>query len=77
MSSNPIDLDDLVRQEQAAEILRVRPSTLESWRSTGKGPAYFKVGKTVLYSKNTLLLYLTNTPTVPSPARDRRLVRTS
>ena len=34
----------------AAEILGLRPGTLEVWRSRGRGPRYAKIGRRVFYN---------------------------
>lgn len=38
-----------LRTPEAAALLRLSPRTLEKHRTTGTGPAYRKVGGTVLY----------------------------
>lgn len=35
--------------------LGIPVSTLSTWRTTGKGPAFVKIGKTVMYPKETVL----------------------
>lgn len=44
--------------EEAADVLRVRVSTLSQWRWLGRGPRYRKVGGRVLYTENDLQEYL-------------------
>ena len=39
----------LLNNAQTAELIGVRPNTLEIWRIQGKGPAYRKVGRLVRY----------------------------
>lgn len=39
-----------VKTVQAADILGLRPGTLEVWRSKGRGPRYLKIGKNVFYN---------------------------
>lgn len=39
----------LLNTVQAAEILGVRPNTLEIWRCHHQGPKYKKLGRRVLY----------------------------
>ena len=34
---------------EAAEILGLKPNTMEIWRSHGRGPNYKKIGRKVLY----------------------------
>jgi hypothetical protein len=45
--------NDLMPQSEAAADLGVKPSTLAAWRSTGKGPDYWKWGREVYYSQST------------------------
>lgn len=42
----------------AAEILGVRPNTLERWRWQGVGPSYRKFGKLVRYDERDLSAYV-------------------
>jgi len=39
----------LVNTKQAAEILGLKPNTLEIWRCHNKGPKYKKLGRRILY----------------------------
>ena len=39
---------------EAAKYLRLRPATLERWRSVGGGPTYRKLGGRVVYAKREL-----------------------
>lgn len=39
--SNP---DDLLDNEQTADLLGIKPNTLEIWRTKGRGPAFIKLG---------------------------------
>ena len=39
----------LLNQDQAAEVLAVRPRTLETWRCRGGGPPFVRVGRGVRY----------------------------
>jgi excisionase family DNA binding protein len=48
----------LVNQKQAAQFLGLSPRTLESWRLTGNGPAYIKVGRRVRYRRSDLEAWL-------------------
>ena len=47
-------LPQMLTTEQAAFYLNLRPSTLHTWRSLGRGPAYQKFGRAVRYSIETL-----------------------
>jgi len=40
--------------EEAADYLRLKPSTLEAWRAKGKGPAYSTLGSRVIYTQSDL-----------------------
>lgn len=44
----------LVNTKQAAEILGLRPNTLEIWRCHKKGPKYVKLGRRILYDLGDL-----------------------
>jgi len=48
------EMDELLSTDQAAEILRVSPRTLEKFRVQGSGPKFFKIGRLVYYSTETL-----------------------
>lgn len=39
-----IDLGDLLTNEQTADLLGIRPNTLEVWRCNAKGPPFIKLG---------------------------------
>ena len=39
---------------EAATYLRLRPSTLERWRSVGGGPTFRKLGGRVVYAQSEL-----------------------
>lgn len=42
--STTVHLDDLLTSKQTAALLRIKPNTLEIWRSKGKGPEFIKLG---------------------------------
>ncbi len=47
--------DELLQPEQAGIYLGGVPTTtLQWWRTVGRGPAYLKIGRRVLYRKSTL-----------------------
>jgi excisionase family DNA binding protein len=48
------DLDYLMKQKEAAELLGVSGRTLEGWRLHGGGPLYVKVGRSVRYRLSDL-----------------------
>ena len=45
---------ELLNTEQAAKRLRISPRTLEKFRVKGAGPKFFKIGRLVFYSDETL-----------------------
>jgi hypothetical protein len=45
---------EMLTTREAAEFLRIKPSTLITWRFRGKGPPYRKHGGKVLYSVDDL-----------------------
>lgn len=50
---------DLITTAEAAQFFRHRNrSTLDHWRSTGTGPAYYKVGRLVFYRRSDLSAYV-------------------
>lgn len=44
MTNGPLRTPD-----EAAEILRTPATTLQWWRTTGRGPKYVKIGRRVFY----------------------------
>ena len=46
--------DRLLTTREAAELLRVKESTLEQWRWNGKGPQFVKLGRCVRYRQADL-----------------------
>lgn len=55
---------ELMDETQAGEYLGgsenpLSPRTLQRWRLEGRGPKYFKVGRLVRYSTETLNEYIT------------------
>ncbi len=47
-------LDGFVSQEVAALEVYQKPQTLAQWRSQGKGPPWFKIGRGCFYTRRTL-----------------------
>jgi predicted DNA-binding transcriptional regulator AlpA len=43
---------------EAAELLGLKPNTLEIWRWKGCGPTYRKVGRLVRYAESDVLAWL-------------------
>lgn len=42
---------ELLTTEEAAAVLRVAERTLRTWRQTGEGPRFVKVGQRVTYNR--------------------------
>ena len=51
-------MNHLLSREEAATLLRVPQKTLATWAHLGRGPAYYRVGKRVLYRESELLAWL-------------------
>jgi hypothetical protein len=54
MSESPAVLHELFTTPEAADHLRLRPKTLENWRSAGVGPGYLRLGGRVAYPRGEL-----------------------
>ncbi|HMM40117.1 MAG TPA: helix-turn-helix domain-containing protein [Desulfovibrio sp.] len=50
----PIYPTQKLTTEEAAAYLRLQPGTLEVWRCRGRGPAYQKLGRRVVYDRADL-----------------------
>ena len=57
----------LVNSEAAAALIRVKPSTLASWRHFGKGPKFHKVGRSAYYRVSDIETWLDEQCVVPIP----------
>lgn len=44
--ADTIGTNELLNNEQTAELLGIKSNTLEIWRTKGKGPAFVKYGQT-------------------------------
>ena len=61
----------LLNNAATAELLGIRPNTLEIWRTKGEGPAYKKLGRAVRYVEAEVIAWLdaqthTNTSQYPT-----------
>lgn len=57
MQTTPIQLPDLnqmLTEQDAADMLCQSVRTLQKWRITGFGPSYFKIGRSVRYRRHEL-----------------------
>jgi hypothetical protein len=57
----------LVDDYEAARRLLQKTSTLASWRATGRGPPFYKVGRRVFYHPHDLRSWLIEQRHVPQP----------
>lgn len=51
--------ENLYDEKQAAKLLCVPHRTLQTWRQTGRGPQYLKLGALVRYRPSDVDAYLT------------------
>lgn len=56
-ASSPTD-GALLTEKQAAAYLHLHPKCLGIWRMRGKGPAFYKLGRSVRYRKGDLEKWL-------------------
>ena len=53
------DLDQLLREQEAAELLGVSHRTLQRWRCTGEGPPFIRCGpRAIGYCRRDLLRWI-------------------
>jgi predicted DNA-binding transcriptional regulator AlpA len=55
---NPTDLDALLAEVHAAELLGLSTRTLQSWRSKSEGPPFVRAGRAVRYRRRDLLAWM-------------------
>lgn len=53
-----ITLPPLATEQEVAVFLRIKIKTLQSWRSSGLGPHFIKVGRHVRYKREDILSYI-------------------
>lgn len=64
--ASPIEeAKDLLTNNEAAELLRIKPNTLQKWRSKEKGPPFHKIEGVIRYKKSDIDSYLRERRTVP------------
>ena len=71
MPQHPPILENFVPEAEAAAELGLQASTLRFWRWQGRGPAYVKVGRKVLYSRNAIEQWLSDRERTPVCERGR------
>jgi predicted DNA-binding transcriptional regulator AlpA len=58
VSVNNILDEPLWSEDEAATVLKVKPTTMTAWRNRGKGPAYVKVGRLIGYRASDIRAWL-------------------
>lgn len=48
----------LLNNAETAELIGIRPNTLEVWRWKGMGPVFRKIGRSVRYLESDVLTWL-------------------
>jgi hypothetical protein len=49
-----VQQDQVLTPADLARRLRVHPQTVHNWRFTGKGPDYFRLGRSVFYALDSV-----------------------
>ena len=50
---------DLLTERETADMLRIKPETLTTWRHKGEGPKYVRVGRrTVRYPREQIFQFV-------------------
>lgn len=67
--------DKMLTDDQAAEMLGLRPQTLAVWRCTGRGGLpYVQLGRAIRYRASDVEAYIAaNTKGKPTPKREKQL----
>ena len=74
LSMDVADFGLFFSEEEAANRLGLKVSTLRCWASRGRGPVRTKIGRRVLYAQSDLKDWISEQRTEPSPAYERRRV---
>lgn len=48
----------LLTNVQTAELIGMKPNTLEIWRVYGKGPVFRKLGRSIRYAESDVLAWI-------------------
>lgn len=51
-------MPDYLTTTEVAALLRTSPETVRYWRHVGKGPESFKIGRRVLYARQSVESYI-------------------
>lgn len=55
----------MLKDPQAAELLKLKPGTLRVWRHKRQGPPWYQFGKSVCYERGELLEWVKKQRQVP------------
>lgn len=50
----PLMSGQYLREDELAARWGISPRTLEKWRAEGQGPAYHRIGKSILYAPDDI-----------------------
>ncbi len=68
-------MQKLLNTIKAAEILGLKPNTLEIWRCREKGPKYIRMGRRILYDPDDLAAFAAACTVEPSWMPERAEAR--
>lgn len=51
---------ELMKEEEAANVLRLKADTLKRWRLMGRGPAFYRLGGAIRYRLSDIEIFLNN-----------------
>lgn len=54
----PLDRGDLLDERQVANLICHSVRTIQKWRVSGKGPEFFKLGRSVRYSRSDVIAWV-------------------
>lgn len=57
-ASNPAELEELLDERQVANLICHSVRTIQKWRVSGKGPHFFKLGRSVRYSRSEVMSWV-------------------
>ncbi len=52
------DNEKLLNTKEAADLLGLKPCTLESWRFKGFGPTFIRCGRAIRYDRTDLIAFV-------------------
>ena len=63
--------DPLLREVEAADLLRASVRTLQGWRSRGFGPAFIRAGRSIRYRRDDLVAWIEANTVIPQEREPR------